>query len=513
MPGEGKVSKLVVGKQMCKFQADFVVGGLQVGEILWWVSRGNQSSRQSASEHGGWLSGRGRVARVTQGSRAGQGRWVSGRGRAAGGEPASGRSGRRGVSSVAILFFSPQIQRTQIFPVISPESGSEAHFNPVKPNPGSMVNPQIYHGTAQTRTGHFPWHTQQTPFGFQIRQHTLSHSSGNNLTHGYPHKGQELPFSLLSSLIIILPDRVDDSSPYPSHSQENLCFEGDAFTPLRQNSYIVTFTSILTIVSNSFYPRFPLFEIPYRTNPTLPLQHLLKPPPELTKLSQKLLTGGCTKVWRLEIIPQQHTLSHSSGNDFIHGYPHTGQELNTLTLSLEKQLFQEVNDSYHSLSHGQENLCFDDLTYIRTHLIFYKLILFNSFNPRFPLFEITHRIKPPFLSRTSPLEWPQTFPEGRGIRQGLDRVGIMERVWWAGKRGDVEGDGVWQRWAASDSPPHGSIPPNGSESFTLVYHPQKAQPSALIILKWGDVPILVDWKGAKNVLNLRPSGCSLKTLC
>ena len=34
---------------------------------------------------------------------------------------------------MVILFFSPKIQRTQIFPVISAESGSEAHFTPGHP--------------------------------------------------------------------------------------------------------------------------------------------------------------------------------------------------------------------------------------------------------------------------------------------------------------------------------------------------------------------------------------------
>ena len=34
---------------------------------------------------------------------------------------------------VVISIFSPQIQKTQIFPVISPESGSEAHFTPGYP--------------------------------------------------------------------------------------------------------------------------------------------------------------------------------------------------------------------------------------------------------------------------------------------------------------------------------------------------------------------------------------------
>ena len=32
--------------------------------------------------------------------------------------------------AVVILFFSPQNQRTQFFPIIIPESGSEAHFTP-----------------------------------------------------------------------------------------------------------------------------------------------------------------------------------------------------------------------------------------------------------------------------------------------------------------------------------------------------------------------------------------------
>ena len=178
---------------------------------------------------------------------------------------------------VVISIFSLQAQWTQIFPVIRPESGSEAYFTPGHPltvywishwfsrysishfSEGQINRLQRNNQQTQTQDPgltpritmaqhrHQIWpHFLGTPhnphLASRIGNTPLSHSSGNDIIHGYPQTGKNYyshtppwitnslrsqttltppfshPYSLFSQMELMFP-------PPLSHSQESLCFD------------------------------------------------------------------------------------------------------------------------------------------------------------------------------------------------------------------------------------------------------------------------------------------------
>ncbi|KNZ54698.1 hypothetical protein VP01_287g1 [Puccinia sorghi] len=81
--------------------------------------------------------------------------------------------------------------------------------------------------STDTRKGHFPWHIPQPSLGSQMRHHPLSHPSGRKFTLSHPHTENNHPSHTF-------PGHMKMRIPHPLAHHE--------FKPLRQNTYIITFT-------------------------------------------------------------------------------------------------------------------------------------------------------------------------------------------------------------------------------------------------------------------------------